>query len=310
ETREEFQKEFQARQQKVSRYEKQQEEAEQERQRHRDEKSGLEETMASARRQLSEMTGQLEEDTRVIDDFLKDNEFDDRSALFSVLKNTDVDEDEEKIRAYHTQQDILKSRISDLESVLESTEEIPVEEDREKLSVLDKEIETNTNDNARLYAQMQHNGNIREKISDFAEKHEAELGEVDELVELVNAVAGKNEQKVSLERFVLTYYLDRILHIANIRLLEMTSHRYELRRSTGKSNRKTGLDIEVFDFYNNRARHISSLSGGETFQASLTLALALNEALQQESGGISLDTMLIDEGFGTLDPETLDMAIS
>src|SRR5699024_6424519 len=71
-----------------------------------------------------------------------------------------------------------------------------------------------------------------------------------------------------------------------------------------------GLDIEVFDFYNNRARHISSLSGGETFQASLTLALALNEALQQESGGISLDTMLIDEGFGTLDPETLDMAIS
>src|SRR5699024_12668687 len=90
----------------------------------------------------------------------------------------------------------------------------------------------------------------------------------------------------------------------------MTSHRYELRRSTGKSSRKTGLDIEVFDFYNNRARHISSLSGGETFQASLTLALALNEALQQESGGISLDTMLIDEGFGTLDPETLDMAIS
>jgi len=310
ETCEEFQREFRARQQKVSRYEKQQEEVEQERQRHREEKSRLEENMASARRQLSEMTGQLEENTRVIDDFLKDNEFDDRSALFSVLKNTDVDEDEEKIRAYHTQQDILKSRISDLESVLESTEEIPVEEDREKLSVLDKEIETNTNDNARLYAQMQHNGNIKEKISDFAEKHEAELGEVDELVELVNAVSGKNEQKVSLERFVLTYYLDRILHIANIRLLEMTSHRYELRRSTGKSNRKTGLDIEVFDFYNNRARHISSLSGGETFQASLTLALALNEALQQESGGISLDTMLIDEGFGTLDPETLDMAIS
>src|SRR5699024_7241617 len=151
---------------------------------------------------------------------------------------------------------------------------------------------------------------IREKINDFSEKHEAELIEADELAELVNAVSGKNGQKVSLERFVLTYYLDRILHIANIRLLEMTSHRYELRRSTGKSSRKTGLDIEVFDFYNNRARHISSLSGGETFQASLTLALALNEALQQESGGISLDTMLIDEGFGTLDPETLDMAIS
>lgn len=310
ETCEEFRREFRERQQKVKRYEKQQEEAEQEKQRHREEKSRLEENRAAARRQLSEITGQLEKNTHVIDDFLQDSEYGDRDTLFSIIKNTDVDEDEETIRSYHTQKDILKSRINDLEAVLESTEEIPVEEDREKLKALDEEIEAGTNDEARLYAQIQHNGQIREKINDFSEKHEAELIEADELAELVNAVSGKNGQKVSLERFVLTYYLDRILHIANIRLLEMTSHRYELRRSTGKSSRKTGLDIEVFDFYNNRARHISSLSGGETFQASLTLALALNEALQQESGGISLDTMLIDEGFGTLDPETLDMAIS
>src|SRR5699024_5436830 len=149
----------------------------------------------------------------------QDSEYGDRDTLFSIIKNTDVDEDEETIRSYHTQKDILKSRINDLEAVLESTEEIPVKEDREKLKALDEEIEAETNDEARLYAQTQHNGQIREKTNESSEKHEAELIEADELAELVNAVSGKNGQKVSLERLVLTYYLDRILHIANIRLL-------------------------------------------------------------------------------------------
>lgn len=305
-----FEREFHTRRDKVNRYEIQQQEADRKKQHHNEQKSRLEENRESSQKQLAEIEEHLSKVTPVINDFIKDNDSGDRESLLAVIKNTAIESDEQQIKAYYTQKDILKSRITDLEGVLESAETIPLEEEKEKLSQLESEVETGTNDNARLSAKIHHNETIKEKITDFASRHEAELGEVNELVELVNAVSGKNEQKVSLERFVLTYYLDRILYIANVRLLEMTSHRYELRRSTGRSNRKTGLDIEVFDFYNNRARHISSLSGGETFQASLTLALALNEALQQESGGISLDTMLIDEGFGTLDPETLDMAIS
>nr|WP_275114329.1 SbcC/MukB-like Walker B domain-containing protein [Staphylococcus agnetis] len=71
----------------------------------------------------------------------------------------------------------------------------------------------------------------------------------------------------------------------------------------------SGLEIEVFDYYSNQARHITSLSGGETFQASLALALGLSEIVQNEQGGISLDAMFIDEGFGTLDQETLETAL-
>lgn len=305
-----FQKEFHAVRDSVNRYEIEQREADQKKQQYGEQRSRLEENRASGKKQLAEINEQLTRATPIIDAFIQENDSEDREALLAILKNTDVDNNERQIKAYYTQKDILGSRITDLEAVLDSTEAIPVVEENEKLTRLESKVDTSTNDNARLYAQIQHNETIKGKIIDFAAKHESELDEINELVELVNAVSGKNEQKVSLERFVLTYYLDRILYIANVRLLEMTSHRYELRRSTGRSNRKTGLDIEVFDFYNNRSRHISSLSGGETFQASLTLALALNEALQQESGGISLDTMLIDEGFGTLDPETLDMAIS
>ncbi len=310
ENQDDFKNEFNARKDKVERYEIQQQEAEQKKQLHRERKFRLEENKKSNDDQLKSINDQLSKVTPVIDRFISENNSEDRQSLLAIIKNTDIENDERQVESYYTRKNILQSRMKDLEAVMETVETTPVNEEKERLSILETEQENKTNDAARLDAQVQHNENIRRKITEFATRHEEELGEINELVELVNAVSGKNEQKISLERFVLTYYLDRILYIANIRLLEMTSHRYELRRSTGRSNRKTGLDIEVFDFYNNRARHISSLSGGETFQASLTLALALNEALQQESGGISLDTMLIDEGFGTLDPETLDMAIN
>ena len=81
------------------------------------------------------------------------------------------------------------------------------------------------------------------------------------------------------------------------------------KRRESISHGYSGLEIEVFDFHSNKSRHISSLSGGETFQASLALALGLSEVVQQESGGITLESMFIDEGFGTLDQETLETAL-
>ena len=89
----------------------------------------------------------------------------------------------------------------------------------------------------------------------------------------------------------------------------MTSQRYQLKRRTQVSQGYSGLEIDVYDAYANQARHISSLSGGESFQASLALALGLSEVVQQEAGGIVLESMFIDEGFGTLDQETLETAL-
>ncbi|MGJ5712023.1 exonuclease subunit SbcC [Staphylococcus auricularis] len=130
-----------------------------------------------------------------------------------------------------------------------------------------------------------------------------------EVFQLAEILGGNNSQKLTLENFVLIYYLERILNQANQRLAIMTGQRYQLQRRKQVSRGYSGLEIEVFDGYTNKSRHITSLSGGETFQASLALALGLSEIVQQESGGVTLESMFIDEGFGTLDQETLETAI-
>ncbi len=148
-----------------------------------------------------------------------------------------------------------------------------------------------------------------EQINKIIDNLDKELQEQQEIFQLAEILSGKNEQKLTLENFVLIYYLERILAHANQRLSLMTGQRYQLVRREQTSKGYSGLEIDVFDSHSNKKRHITSLSGGETFQASLALALGLSEVVQQESGGIALDSMFIDEGFGTLDQETLETAL-
>lgn len=122
---------------------------------------------------------------------------------------------------------------------------------------------------------------------------------------------GANARKISFERYVLAAYFEEVLQAANGRLRQMTNGRYEMhrRREQNKGNAQSGLDIDVLDNYTGRERPAKTLSGGESFKASLALALGLADVVQAHAGGVSLDTMFIDEGFGTLDPESLDGAI-
>lgn len=122
---------------------------------------------------------------------------------------------------------------------------------------------------------------------------------------------GLNPQKLTFETYVQTAFFDQILYAANIHLDQMTSGQFQLERKieTAKGNAKSGLELLVFDAYTGQSRRVQNLSGGEGFKASLALALGLAEVVQQLSGGVSLETMLIDEGFGTLDAESLDQAI-
>ena len=119
------------------------------------------------------------------------------------------------------------------------------------------------------------------------------------------------KEKLMLETFVQTTFFDRIIHRANTRLLMMTSGQYELiRRTTSTGGRsQTGLDLDVIDHYNATTRSVRTLSGGEAFKASLSLALGLSEQIQAQAGGIKLDTMFVDEGFGSLDEDSLHQAI-
>ena len=118
--------------------------------------------------------------------------------------------------------------------------------------------------------------------------------------------------KVTLETFVQMTYFDRVLRRANRRLLQMTDGQYELRRLRVADNQRSqsGLDMEVVDHVNGSSRSVRTLSGGETFKASLALALGLSDEIQENAGGVGLDTLFVDEGFGSLDSQSLTQAIA
>ena len=118
--------------------------------------------------------------------------------------------------------------------------------------------------------------------------------------------------KVTLETFVQMTYFDRVLRRANRRLLQMTDGQYELRRLRMADNQRSqsGLDMEVVDHVNGSSRSVRTLSGGETFKASLALALGLSDEIQENAGGVGLDTLFVDEGFGSLDSQSLTQAIA
>lgn len=119
------------------------------------------------------------------------------------------------------------------------------------------------------------------------------------------------QQKIMLETYIQKTYFDRVIERANLRLMPMSGGQYELKRRVSADNRvsQSGLDLDIIDHYNGSQRSVRTLSGGESFMASLSLALGLSDEVQFSAGGIQLDTMFVDEGFGSLDEESLRLAI-
>ena len=131
--------------------------------------------------------------------------------------------------------------------------------------------------------------------------------------ELSNTANGQvtGKPKIELETYVQMAYFERILRRANVRLMTMSQGQYELKRREEAENKKekAGLDLNVVDHYNGSERSVRTLSGGESFQAALSLALGLSDEIQSMTGGIQIDTMFVDEGFGSLDEAALSQAL-
>lgn len=140
-----------------------------------------------------------------------------------------------------------------------------------------------------------------------AEEIQKEYGIVKDLDDLAN---GNNARRLVFEQFVLAGYFEQILKAANLRLLKMTDGRYELSRAGQISDgrRKDNLEILVMDYYTGKKRSVKTLSGGETFKASLALALGMSDCIQAQNGGLEVETLFIDEGFGALDEESLEQS--
>ena len=255
----------------------------------------------------------LDSTKNLFDQSIKESSFENiDDYLSSKLNDEDIKSKEMIIRVFYNN---LSSKQDELNRILEETKNIsmiPLEEFNEITKELEKQINNLDLKCKVIYSRIKNNKETLKSIKDITSKikdDEEKYKVIGELSELAN---GNNSERVSFERYVLAAYFDDIIRAANFRLSKMTNSRYTLKRkeSREKGAKQSGLELEVIDSYTGKERHVKTLSGGEGFKASLSLALGLADVIQSYAGGVQIDTMFVDEGFGTLDPESLDNAIN
>ncbi len=264
----------------------------------------------------------LEEVEKQIEDASKKLKFETKEEAYSFVDELKKEIDEYKNGLEKAETDFrekekelteLKGKIQQLSATLK--EEKPIDEDEIK------EEKNNLIEQKGLLLKKQGDVNIRidgnKRVKDNVVSKSCELTKVEEKLRWVTSlsetangnVSGK--EKIMLETYIQATFFERIIRKANTRLMVMSDGQYELVRRKEATNlkNKSGLELDVKDHYNDTVRDVKSLSGGESFKASLSLALGLSDEIQSMAGGIKLDTMFVDEGFGSLDEESLRQAL-
>ena len=218
---------------------------------------------------------------------------------------------EKQIHQYQLDMTSLEGRICQLQEQLNGVRFIDITDLLKQEASLQKQIEILRKEasvvQSRLSQDMAHKKQI-ESIYQKIEKSEWYYRQVNDLFRIAS---GNNDLRISFERYVLGFYFDAIVSFANHRLENLTGGRYLLcrKKDREKFGRSSGLDLEILDQYSGKIRPTSTLSGGESFKTALALALSLADVVQMYAGGVVIDTMFIDEGFGSLDAESLDSAV-
>lgn len=236
------------------------------------------------------------------------------SAGKSALEQ-EIRQNEEQYRRACSEEEKIAAALRQLKEVIKKPKamELPeLPEVEEAVKGLEQERKRSHREMERLQVNIQTNT----KCSAALSEHLARKEKLDSRYGLVRrverAASGYNDRNLVLEQYVLSVYFDDILQAANQRLLVMTGDRYELRRREQNRDRrmKEGMEMEVFDQYTGKIRSVRSLSGGESFKAALALALGTSDVVQSYAGGVQIETLFVDEGFGALDSESLDQAIA
>ncbi|RIX52412.1 SMC family ATPase [Paenibacillus nanensis] len=230
----------------------------------------------------------------------------------AVISAEDMGKMSEAIHAYHAEVAGLKERVASLELELKGLAAIDTDlllaeqhklKERYEAAVANESLSRRCSEEAeRLTVTIERSGAMMAKL-------EKELEGVSDLYAMLK---GDNDLKMSFERYILIEYLEQILSMANARLKELSNGQFELQRSDRLEARgkQSGLGLDVYDAYTGQNRDVKSLSGGEKFNASLCLALGMTDVIQAHQGGVSIEMMLIDEGFGSLDEESLHKAVA
>lgn len=203
---------------------------------------------------------------------------------------------------------------TELKKQMENKQEVDLEAEKQKMAELTSNKTQLSKNKEKIHSRIVNNqsnhDNIKLKSSELIDI-EKKYTWVKALSDTANGtITGKD--KIMLETYIQMHYFDRIISRANSRLMIMTDGQYDLIRREDSISKvgQTGLDLDVIDHYNGTTRSVKSLSGGESFKASLALALGLSDEIQSSAGGIQLDTMFIDEGFGSLDEDSLSQAMN
>lgn len=208
-------------------------------------------------------------------------------AISDVLKKLSQDIDTEKISQ-------MKTKIQNHKAEIES------------------DLKTLSQENTQLNTQFLNLQNLKKQFERF-EKERLETQEnATHYKRLYDVLCGNNSKKIDLTSWVLQMYLEEIVRFANLRMEKISGGRYSMLVNPEKQggNAHKGLDIEIFDSYTGKNRPCTTLSGGETFMASISLALAISDSVLSRNGGVQLDSLFVDEGFGSLDDQALENAIS
>ncbi|MDP4084380.1 MAG: AAA family ATPase [Bacillota bacterium] len=218
---------------------------------------------------------------------------------------------EREIRSYREELKSVSDRYLELTELLKDVQTPNIDSIKSVLIQINSEIDSILNNRTDLLLKKRENEEIYNRIQSINDQIKKLEERYTLIGHLYDISRGQNTYRITFERFVLASFLDDILTEANSRLKKMTAGRYFLLRKTDRSkgNVQSGLELLIFDQYTGQERHVKTLSGGESFKAALSLALGLADVVQNYAGGVSLETMFIDEGFGTLDPESLDQAI-
>jgi DNA repair protein SbcC/Rad50 len=246
---------------------------------------------------------------------LREGFADDTAYQDARLPQEQVDQLEQRINQYNRDVAIAQDRLTTAEANAEGLERPDVAKLEEALQEAENEQQRVVEAHAAKQSQLEKLQQASKQINEIAETVKELEKEYEVVAYLASVASGDstyNAYRVSFERFVLSAFLDEVLTYATNRLYGMTNGRFRLLRKTegGDRRRSSGLDLEVEDAYTGNARDVSTLSGGEGFLAALAMALGLSEVVQSRAGGIRLQTLFVDEGFGSLDPDALDRSLT
>ena len=270
--------------------------------------------MAESLAEFARRTRTVEETRADLDAEIARSEFEDADDVEAALRSTaERAEREAQITAHAVQRETEKAILLPLEMRTLPEAAIDLTPVEEAAAAARASWTEQVDIAARATGVVERLGGLIDRAASEHERSADQAKEHDVLKGLADAIAGRahNTHRMTLETFVLAAELEEIVDAANRRLGDMSTGRYQLRHSDALAARgaASGLGIVVFDAYTGRTRPAQSLSGGETFLSSLALALGLAEVVTARAGGITLDTLFIDEGFGSLDADTLDVAM-